>query len=191
MKLRRLFVYALMALALMGCTEISQIFEFNLFAGLDPVAVPDVASLPADKTEALDVLDEEFASDSFFQAMSEEQQGDMAIYLEDIWLDGNGTTEEQQRAGLMYADLNMKTTGGDQFVNNVTLVVEDLVAGDMFKEGQTAEEVQTGIQDLFNGLIPEDVQENPDPEVKKQQVIAMLDGLVAAMMPMKLSATAS
>lgn len=181
MRYLKLLLGALLILGFIGCEDISQIFEFNLVEGLEYVPVPTAAELGSMETgEALQSLDQEFESDTFFDRLStpeaQAQKDELSTYLTDVRTSETATTEQKQQAQILYADLHMKTTGGDEFVNNVTAVADDLVSGEMFQSSDPGAEIQT----LFTDLIPLDIQETTDPEVKKEQISAMLNGLIEA-----------
>lgn len=114
---------------LSGCAEL---FEFNLFKALDPIEMPDAAMLSEMENEdgisgVLDYLEAELGSPSFIEKLDEEPGAYDAI--ENYLIDHKGTasTADEKRATILYADLNLKTTGGEELINNS---VSALIGGD-------------------------------------------------------------
>lgn len=159
---------------LTGCAEL---FEFNLFKALDPIKMPDAAMLSEMEDEegvsgVLDYLDSELGSPGFIEKLGEESDSYDAI--EDYLIDHRGTssTADEKRATILYADLNLKTTGGEELVNNS---VSALVGGD-FSTGSldTVAEVRT----FLLGFLPDVV---PSSALSSQFAFdEMLQGFVAA-----------
>ncbi len=158
-------------------TSCAELFEFNLFKALDPIKMPDAAMLSEmeDKegvSGVLDYLEAELGSPSFIEKLEEEPGAYSAI--EDYLFDhkGNSSTADEKRATILYADLNLKTTGGEELVNNS---VSALIGGD-FSTGSldTAAEVRA----FLLGFLPEVM---PASALSSQAAFdEMLQGFVAA-----------
>ncbi len=165
----------LVTILVSGCAEL---FEFSLYGGLDPTPVPSAEDLKAQPTsEALATLKEDFESPTLFDELEKEpeKKAELSAYLEEVWEDLDAEPSEKQEAQLLYADLHLRTTGGDEFVNNVTAVADDLAtmaSGEMFS-GDAAD-IQEDVQGLFEALIPEDIAGEPEA------IAELLDGLITA-----------
>jgi hypothetical protein len=162
---------------LTGCAEL---FEFNLFQALDPIKMPDAAMLSEMEDEdgvsgVLDYLDAELGSPGFIEKLDEEPGSYDAIedYLTGIFTVGTlPANEEEQRAAILYADLNLKTTGGEELVNNS---VSALLGGDFSGDSlNTPAEVRM----FLLGFLPEVM---PASALNSQSAFdEMLQGFVAA-----------
>jgi hypothetical protein len=104
--LRFFLLVLVLVVSLGGCEEL---FEFNLFASLEAIDLPDAEALNSmSEEEALDYLCEELESDAFVDALAEDQQAlnDVEMYLNDHRGTANDHTEK--RATILYADLQLK-----------------------------------------------------------------------------------
>ncbi len=161
---------------LTGCAEL---FEFNLFKALDPIKMPDAAMLSEMEDEegvsgVLDYLEAELGSPSFIEKLDEEPGAYDVIedYLTSIYTVGTPpANEEQQRAAILYADLNLKTTGGEELVNNS---VSALVGGDF---GTTDWNSPAEIKNFLLGFLP---QVMPSGVNSQSAFDEMIQGFVAA-----------
>jgi hypothetical protein len=150
----------LFVLLLAGC---SAMFDFNLFKdlGLDPVAAPT----PADYAGAggLDKLADDLSSPAVVDALKADPAAAAALetFLEGLITGGVDTPEEQQ-AAILLADLELKSTEGEEFVNNIVNVVVQGVSG------------TSSIQDLLNSTIP------PEALASAATYAAMVNGLLDA-----------
>lgn len=129
-KIKVFLTTAVLTAALLGCT---QLFEFNLFASMDKASVPKVSDLEKmDTGAALDLLEGEADSDAFFDALKGDPDGKAGLegYLDGI-MGGNGEPTEKQRAALLYSDIELKTTGADELVNNLVKVLDTSGSGGM------------------------------------------------------------
>ena len=123
-KIKIFLTAAILTISLLGCT---QLFEFNLFAGLDKASVPKVSDLEKRNTgDALDLLEGEADSDAFFDALKDDPtgKGDLEDYLGGIMDDPEEAAPDKQRAALLYSDIELKTTGADELVNNLVKVLD-------------------------------------------------------------------
>ena len=131
-KVKVFLTAAVLTAVMLGCT---QLFEFNLFSALDKASVPkasDLEKMPAG--DALDLLEGEADSDAFFDALKNDPDGKAGLeeYLKDTMNGGNGATgEDIPRAALLYSDINLKTTGADDVVNNLVKVLDTSGSGGM------------------------------------------------------------
>jgi hypothetical protein len=127
------------ALLLAGC---SALFEYNAFSSLDTVPAPAAADY-----EGLGGLDK-LATDLDSPAVIEKLKADpetvqeIADYLLDSYLFNGVTTVDQQEAAVLYCDLYLKTTAGEEFVNNAMLVMVDGITS------------TTSIHDLLVSTLP-------------------------------------
>ncbi len=145
--MKKAILFAAAAFLLVFLGGCAQLFEFNLFSALDGVRLPDKASLEAMPTgEALDYLEEQLSSPKFTDALVNDPDalGDVTAYLDEAR--GNADTPEEQRATVLYADLKLKTTGGEEVVNNVT----SLLTGDI---GNLNFSDQTSVEDFLSSIM--------------------------------------
>jgi len=170
-KLNYLIIAGLLLLA--GCAEF---YTFNLFDGMDPVPLPDVPAAGTDlkPTTQLTDLQSSLKSDSFIETLKDEpdQATLTAInsYLEDIFTGGNAGADEIdiQNAAILYADLNLGVTGGDEVINNLLLVIGDIAGG-----GTTSTMDENAVQTILGSIVPPDID---TPE----EFTAMINGMLAA-----------
>jgi hypothetical protein len=133
-------------LALAGCSDF---FNFNVYSTFDTVAAPS-----ADKYEGsggLAALATDLSSPAVVEALKNDPTTTAAIesYLVTTYLSGAVTSSDQQQAVILYADLNLKTTEGESFVNNiVTTVMGGVTTG-------------TSIHDLLDAVLPADAKSDP------------------------------
>jgi hypothetical protein len=126
----RVWVGTLFIAALLSFTGCSALFEFNAFSSLDKPAPPKLsdfqgsgglARLAADLASAAVIA--QFKADPATTKLVEDY---LATYLPPVDSDG-------QTAAALYADLNLKTTSGDQLVKNAvaTLTTQSSWSGDI------------------------------------------------------------
>ncbi|MBN2050226.1 MAG: hypothetical protein JW760_07250 [Spirochaetales bacterium] len=155
---------AALVLMLSGCAEL---FTFNLFDGLEQVnaarTVADITEKPA--SEGLEELDDLMDSDNFVDSLAEDPESKEALldYLDKIASDPEAETGDRQTALILSADIEIKTTGGDDLVNNVAGLLTD---PSVLEEGGEP-------QDLFTALVPEEVESS-------EEMTAMLLGFMDA-----------
>ena len=129
-KIKVFLTATVLTAALLGCT---QLFEFNLFSALDKASVPKVSDLEKmDTGDALDLLEGEADSDAFFDALKDDPYGKAGLegFLKDTWKGADDPTEKQ-RAALLYSDIELKTSGADDVVNNLVKVLDTSGSGSM------------------------------------------------------------
>jgi hypothetical protein len=138
-RVKTLALATVVIFALSGC---AQLFEFNLFRGLDKPPTPTAADYQG--ADGLDKLDEDLDSPAMVDALIESGiVDDILADLYDTYLDTPPLTAgEQQEAAILYADLALKTTEGEDLVNNI---VEALLEGSI--SGST-------IADILADIIP-------------------------------------
>lgn len=146
-------------LLLAGC---SAFFGFNLLKGLDKPPAPKASDYEG--PGGLDKLQTDLNSPAVVAALKGDPTTTQQIenYLATTYLTGPLTTSDQQKAAVLYADLSLKTTSGDQFVNNAANLV---LSGN--GSGQT-------IQQILQGIVPADVASDP------AAFTAMVGGLLNA-----------
>ncbi|OHD75209.1 MAG: hypothetical protein A2177_15815 [Spirochaetes bacterium RBG_13_68_11] len=124
----RVKTLALAVVVLFALTGCAPLFEFNLFGALDTPPTPTLA----DYTDAggLDALGEDLNSPATVEALAANPSlvQEIEDYLWDTYIgDGGGVeNEEDSQAAILYADLALKTSEGENLVNNV---VEALLDG--------------------------------------------------------------
>jgi len=137
-------------LLLAGC---SAFFGFNLLKGLHKVPAPEPAqyNYAQNGTTGLMKLDADLASPAFVAALKADPGATSTIEsnLQATYTDPSVPLADQQLAAALYSDVNLKTTSGDTFVNNVVNVV---ISGT--GSGQT-------IQQILQGIVPLDVASDP------------------------------
>ncbi len=158
-KLKTFTLPLLAVLLLAGC---SGFFEFNMFKGMDTVTPPSAADYKGD--QGLDKLIEDLTSPAVVEALKNDPETTAEIekMLMDDYLKDGVSGEEDQKAALAYAELNLATTSGEELVNNIV----DTLADGIPTSGT--------VTDFLKKIIPPDVQGNPTA------FAAMLKGLVDA-----------
>jgi hypothetical protein len=147
-------------LFLAGCTAI---FDFNLYRdlGLDKTAAPT----PSDYQGAggLDKLAEDLSSPAVIDALKNDPAAKDALvtFLEGLITLPVDQPEEQQ-AAILLADLELKTTSGEDFVNNIVTAMMAPI------------DTSVKVVDLLKSIIPADVAGD------KTKFTAMITGLLAA-----------
>ena len=146
-------------LLLAGC---SAFFGFNLLKGLDKPPAPKASDYEG--PGGLDKLQADLNSPAIVAELKNDPATTQQIenYLVTTYLTGPLTTEDQEQAAVVYADLNLKTTGGDQLVNNAANLA---LSGN--GSGQT-------IQQILQAIVPADVASDPTA------FAAMMNGLLNA-----------
>ncbi len=150
-------------LLLAGC---SAFFGFNALKGLDKVAAPNPSQYDyyTSGPAGLNKLGSDLGSAAIIAALTADPTATATIEsnLQTTYTDPSVPLADQQQAAALYSDLNLKTTSGDQFVNNVVNIV---VSGT--GSGQT-------IQQILQGIVPANVASDP------VAFAAMVTGLVNA-----------
>jgi hypothetical protein len=155
-----LILFPLLFLA--GCTAL---FDFNLYRdlGLDKTAAPT----PSDYQGAggLDKLAEDLSSPAVIDALKNDPAAKDALvtFLEGI-MNGDGTVDssEERQAAILLADLELKTTSGEEFVNNIVTAMMAPI------------DTSVKVVDLLKSIIPADVAGD------KTKFTAMISGLLSA-----------
>ena len=153
-----LILFPLLLLA--GC---SALFDFNLYRdlGLDKTAAPT----PSDYQGAggLDKLAEDLSSPAVIDALKNDPAAKDALvtFLEGLITLPVDQPEEQQ-AAILLADLELKTTSGEDFVNNIVTAMMAPI------------DTSVKVVDLLKSIIPADVAGD------KTKFTAMIAGLLAA-----------
>ncbi|HVP20128.1 MAG TPA: hypothetical protein VMU36_14165 [Spirochaetia bacterium] len=133
-------------LLLAGC---SAFFQFNLFKGLDKPPAPKASDYEGQG--GLAKLANDLSSPAVVAQLKADPTTTQEIetYLATTYLSAPLTTPDQQQAAALYGDLNLKTTSGDQFVNNLVDIVMSGASG-----GKT-------IQQILQGIVPASVASDP------------------------------
>ena len=141
------FVPLVLVLMLSGCAEM---FEFNLFAGLDYVSLPTFAELEdMEDEEAAELLEESLDSPGYVEELVDDPEAlaDVQQYLDEN--KGTASTPTEQRFTALSADLALKTTGGDEVVNNVGSLIDDF--------GTIADDPTNFLGSFLQSVVPEEM----------------------------------
>jgi hypothetical protein len=175
-RLRRLSMSRVKALALAvavlfalaGC---AQMFEFNLFGTIDTPPTPTAADYEG--SAGLDKLDEDLDSPAVVDALAEDPDLVDALLsqIANEFLGGDPpdhdsgscSSPEAQQAAIVYADLALKTSEGEELVNNI---VETILEGTIDSSSTVA--------DILADIIP------PEALASQATFTAMVDALLAA-----------
>jgi hypothetical protein len=160
----RLKVPALLLVALAALGGCSAFFDFNAFSALDVPPAP-VLSDYSDGTAGLAKLAEDLGS----PAVVDQLKGDDALvqdikdYLTSTYLSGPSLADaEAQQAAVLFSELNLVTTGGDELVNNVvTSIMTTPPTGN--------------IADIITSIIPASVLADPTGDAFNAMVQGLLD----------------
>jgi hypothetical protein len=159
----RVKTLALATVVLFTLAACAQMFEFNLFASLDNPPTPTAADYQG--AAGLDQLDADLDSPAIVDALA----ADPALVAEieqDIWdgyLADGVTGDEDAQAAIVYADLALKTSEGEELVNNI---VEVLLDGSITGSSTVA--------DILADIIP------PEALASEATFTAMIDALLLA-----------
>ncbi len=167
LKLKMAAFPAIVMLVLGGC---SGFFEFNLFKGIDPVEVPTVATYQGEG--GLDNLEDDLDSPAVTDTLTPGTVAEIEEMLDDDYLDDGVQDEEDQQAAILLGELNLKTTGGDDVVNNIVELAADVI----FSAGGEAPAPEDIATDLL-GVIPADVMASP--EAFTELILGFLDANAA------------
>ncbi|MBE3065656.1 MAG: hypothetical protein IMZ69_11645 [Spirochaetes bacterium] len=157
-KLIVLIFFPLLLLA--GC---SALFDFNLFKdlGLDTTTAPS----PSDYQGAggLDKLAEDLSSPAVIDALKNDPaaKAELVTFLEGL-ITGPVDQPEEQQAAILLADLELKTTNGEELVNNLVTAM------------MTPIDTSVKVVDLLRSIIPADVAGD------RTAFTAMIVGLLSA-----------
>ena len=147
-------------LLLGGC---SALFDFNLFKalGLDKTAAPKASDYQG--AGGLDKLADDLSSPAVIEALKNDPaaKAELEAFLQGLITGGVDTPEEQQ-AALLFADLELKTTSGEEFVNNIVTALMSSI------------DTSVKVVDLLKSIIPADVAGD------KTKFTAMITGLLSA-----------
>ena len=153
----------LLVAALLGMGGCSAFFDTNLYSAFAPAPTPKASDYEG--TGGLDRLAADLGSDAVVKALSGDPTTTAAIqkYLADTYgvLTGPLSTADAQRAATLYSDLALKTSGGEEVVNNAVQAVQ---------AGATAGQ---GVKDILQGIIPSDVL--ADSTAFSRMMLAMID----------------
>jgi hypothetical protein len=163
----RVKIVTLLIVAFLSFAGCSALFEFNAFSSLDVPAAPKLSDYQG--SDGLAKLEQDLSSAAVVARLKADPTTTKQIedYLSATYRittfgDPLTATAEQRTAAALYADLYLKTTSGDQLVNNVvtTIMTQQAFSGD--------------ITSIFSGIIPADVIHN------QTAFGAMMNGLVEA-----------
>ncbi len=123
--MRRVKIIAIIAIFVFFIFGCSDLFEYNLFSSIDKPTIPSVDKLKEmSQEDAVNTLMDEAESDKFYDELSgNPAKDDIQDYLEDVMEDSSAEPEVKQRAALLYANIEVKTTGADDVVNNLVNVI--------------------------------------------------------------------
>jgi len=141
----------------------SAFFETNVLKGLDTVSAPTAADYQG--PGGLDKLTKDLSSPAIVAALKADPAAtaSIAAYLQTEYLSTPPlTTPDQQQAAVLYSDLCLETTSGDQFVNNAVTLAIGGVGNNKSVKG------------IMQGLVPSAVAADP------VAFSAMVEGLLNA-----------
>jgi len=143
MKIKLIIISTMVAL-LLGC----ELVGANLFEKMDQYDYQ--VSGKMDTGDIKDVLNNTNPED-----LPDSDVDTMTVVLQDKINDPNASTLDQEEAALVLVDLQLSANGGDDIVNNVPKILDNLDNTDLGSDPQST-------QDLFGGLLgspesPEDV----------------------------------
>lgn len=119
---RALVLFVAVLLVLSGC---SAFFDFNAFSSLDKPAAPSASRYQG--VDGLSNLRSDLGSAALVNALKNDPTTVAAIEANLVAIynvtTGPLTTPDQQTAAILYSDLALKSTSGDQLVNNIVASV--------------------------------------------------------------------
>ncbi len=159
----RTLVLALLAAVLLG--SCAQMFDFNLYQKLDPVPVPVVTDYEG--ADGLDELEGDLDSPAIVDTLVQNPETITQIedMLEEDYLNDGVTTEEDQQAAILYAELNLETSGGDELVNNMVNTVTTVL--------ESEDPAALDPLSIITQVIPPEAAESP--EVFTSMLLGLLD----------------
>jgi len=146
--------------ALAGC---AQLFDFNLFGAIDNPPTPTAAEYEG--SDGLDKLDEDLDSPAIVDAMSDAVVAEIANNLWTDYLADGVSGDEDGQAAIVYADLALKTTEGEQLVNNIVDTITTLMGGGTPPD-------PSDLETLIAGIIPPEAL--ADEDTFTSMVLALL-----------------
>jgi hypothetical protein len=157
---RSIALILLPLLLLAGC---SALFDFNLYKdlGLDKTSAPKVSDYAG--AGGLDKLAGDLSSPAIIDALKADAaaKAELEAYLQGLITLPVDQPEEQQ-AAILLADLELKTTSGEEFVNNIVTAMMAPI------------DTSATVVDLLKSIIPADVAGD------KTKFTAMIEGLLSA-----------
>ncbi len=164
----RTSVFALFAAALLVLSGCSAFFDFNAFSSLDKPAVPSASRYQG--AGGLSNLQTDLSSPAVVNALKGDPTTVAAILgnLDTAYgVLANGTppgsgyaTPDEQAAAILYSDLALQTSSGDQLVNNIVANVLTQAPGNL--------------QSILSSIVPADVAAD------LTKFTAMINGLLLA-----------
>lgn len=172
--MRKIIVISLIIVGLLtGC---SNFFQANFFSGLDVAPNPTIEDLSGmEKTEALETLNQASDSEEFLQNLEENEtkKEEIVTYLNDTFLSTTPTNEAEtklyQEAAVLTAEIQIKTTGGDEVIQNVLSTVVEL-------QGESNTSTITP-QSIIDKVIPKD--QNLTRDEKKELLVGFIEAAAA------------
>lgn len=161
-----------------GCAEF---FEFNLFAGLDPVILPDVNTMSTD--DALDELGDFVDSDTGIEKIAQEPEK-KAEYEEFLTTTAAGTTgasqEQAATAASILGELELKTSGAYDVVQGIVGVLAEQGSMDFtaFDPSTTGSGSEEELQDLLSKVMIDTI--GTDVINNEAQFAQVVQGFLAA-----------
>jgi hypothetical protein len=155
---KKIFTLLAVIFLVTGC---SGFFDFNLFQGMQPVVAPTASDYQG--SEGLDRLSEDIESDTIVSTFTDQTVEEIETYLEGYWNDGDGVAnEDDQQAAALYAELELVTTGGDEFAANVVNAASEIMNAIEEATSEGGEVEPEELLDILGGIVPENIQEDPD-----------------------------
>ena len=136
-RMKALVLFIAVAFAVSGC---SAFFGFNAFAGLSTPPAPKAADYEG--SGGLAKLQQDLTSPAIINALKNDPATTAAIEAYLLSQIGTLTTDDQKQAAILYGDLYLKTTAGEELVNNVVTTLVNGIPP------------STKIQDLLGSILP-------------------------------------
>jgi hypothetical protein len=158
----RVKVAALLIVGAVFCAGCSFFFDFNAYASLDKPPTPTAADYEG--AAGLQRLAADLESPAVVAQLAANPTtvDEIKAYLSTTYLSTPLATADQQTAAVLYCDLTLKTTSGDDLVNNVVTTIMSTP--------------QTGnIADLIKSIIPASVLADTTGATFKAMVQGLLD----------------
>jgi hypothetical protein len=172
----RVKTLALTVGVLFALASCAPFFEFNLFGAMDTPATPTAADYQG--SGGLDQLGEDLNSPAVVDALAGAPTL-VATIMTNLATDYLGITppftvsdQTDQQAAILYADLALKTTEGENLVNNIVDVIAEVITGgggiDTWISGTT------NVADLLSEIVP------PEALASEAVFTAMVNAFLAA-----------
>lgn len=150
------------ALLLAGCEEM---LNFNLFSAVDTPQTPSADKIDAmSDSELLDEIEQLMETDTFFADIAENDEIRTALVenLSEIYAGGSDADlEEQQRASLLVAEIELNTTAAGIVVNDFVNVLTEFIEEPPESDGPE-ELVEALVSQVFSSVTADNFDQTLD-----------------------------